>query len=257
MKNFAFTIILLFTISAKAQVKNVVIEYNLNVSNENYVQKKVITNCTKNISISKTFANNSKAGIESNEHTNSIYINEKEIDTYESVDLVSNNIISVDNIKNSNYKITEQLPVMNWKLSKDNEVKKIDTFICNKAFLSFRGRNYIAWYTPYVALPFGPWKFYGLPGLILEIYDTNNNYHWTVSKITYPSTKTFDLSVLDKQNTKDITLKGFVEEIEKQKQIMYARIMKVMPRGTTMEQGTDTRTSVELVYDWETEKKNK
>lgn len=255
MKNFILTIILLFVFSAKAQVKNVVVEYNLNVSNENYVQKKVVTTCAKNISISKTFANNSKAGIQSDENTNSINVTEKEIDTYESVDLVNSRVISIDNIKNKNFKIIEQLPVMEWKLSKDNDVKKIDTFICSKAFLNFRGRNYIAWYTPYIAVPFGPWKFYGLPGLILEIHDTNNNYHWTVSKISYPSTDNSDLSILDKQNAKEITLKGFVEEIEKQKQIMYARIMKVMPRGTTMEKGTDTRTSVELVYDWEAEKK--
>lgn len=257
MKNFALAIILLFAFSATAQVKNVVIEYNLNVSNESFVQKKVVTICAKNTSLSKTYANNSKAGIQTDENINSINVTEKEVDTYESVDLVNNMVIVIDNIKSKNFKITEPLPVMDWKLSKDNEVKKMDTFICSKAFLSFRGRNYIAWYTPYIAVPFGPWKFYGLPGLILEIYDTNNNYHWTVSKISYPLTNTSDLTVLDKQNAKDITLKGFVEEIEKQKEIMYARIMKVMPRGTAMEKGTDNRTSVELVYEWEAEKKNK
>lgn len=255
MKNFPLAIILLLVFSANAQVKNVVVEYSLNVSNESYAQKKVVTTCTKNLSISKTYANNSTAGIQTDENTNSINVTEKEIDTYESVDLVKSQVISIDNIKSKKFKIIEELPVMEWKLSKDNEVKKIDTFICSKAFLSFRGRKYIAWYTPYIAVPFGPWKFYGLPGLILEISDTNNNYHWTVSKISYPLTDNSDLSVLDKQNAKEITLKGFVEEIEKQKQIMYARIMKVLPRGTTMERGTDTRTSVELVYEWEAEKK--
>ncbi|KUJ59547.1 hypothetical protein AR687_22655 [Flavobacteriaceae bacterium CRH] len=257
MKKFAIIILLFAALSVKAQIKNVVVEYTLNVFNENYTQKKVITTCTSSLSISKTFANNSMAGIQTDENTNSINVTEKEIDTYESVDLVNEKVISIDNIKNKNFKIVEPLPDMKWKLSNNNEVKKIDTFICSKAVLNFRGRSYIAWYTPYISVPFGPWKFYGLPGLILEIHDTANNYHWTVSKISYPPSDNADLTVLDKQNAKEITLKGFVEEIEKQKQIMYARIMKVMPRGTTMENGSDTRTSVELLYDWEAEKKNK
>ncbi len=257
MKNLGFAIFLFFALSAKGQVKNIAVEYTLNVSNGNFIQKKVLTVCTKNLSISRTLANNTKAGIQTDENTNSINITEKELDTYESVDLVNDKVVSIDNIKGKNYKITEQLPEMKWKLSNDGEVKKIDTFICSKALLNFRGRSYIAWYAPFIAVPFGPWKFYGLPGLILEISDTTNNYHWTVSKISYPSASSIDLNVLEKQNAKDTTLKGFVDEIENQKQIMYARIMKVMPRGSTMEKGTDIRTSVELVYDWETEKKNK
>ena len=34
---------------------------------------------------------------------------------------------------------------------------------------SFRGRNYFAWYVPKIAVGFGPWKFNGLPGLIIEV----------------------------------------------------------------------------------------
>ena len=58
---------------------------------------------------------------------------------------------------------------INWKLQ--NETKEIQGLSCNKATAKFRGRKYEAWYTKAVPIPFGPWKFHGLPGLIIELSD--------------------------------------------------------------------------------------
>lgn len=46
---------------------------------------------------------------------------------------------------------------------------------CDKATLDFRGRKWTAWYDPSNPLPFGPWKFHGLPGAIIEIYDESGD----------------------------------------------------------------------------------
>lgn len=253
---FFFSIVVFFTtILITAQTNNeksVLIEYNL-ISINGYVPKKIITKCTKSKSISKTIVNSGPAN-KSDENTNTIHIYEKEKDSYESVNLEEKKNISITNIKNQNYKIIEDLPKMDWKLSKGAESKIISQFVCNKASLNFRGRNYIAWYTPYVSIPFGPWKFYGLPGLILEIYDVNNDYHWTLEKIVDPSNEIFDLGILNKLNAKEISLKGFVDELANQHQIALGKIMKILPRGTVMESDNYTRTSIELVYDWEVDK---
>ncbi len=56
-----------------------------------------------------------------------------------------------------------------WKLYK--EVKIIANYKCHKATTNFRGRKYVAWYTTDIPVNFGPWKFKGLPGLILEVTD--------------------------------------------------------------------------------------
>ena len=100
-----------------------------------------------------------------------------------------------DNLMYSNikygkqYYLKESRPIMKWKIFK-NETKKIGNYSCMKATTSFRGRDYIAWFTTDVPVLFGPWKFNGLPGLILEVYNTNKNVYWYFRSIEYPSKDT-------------------------------------------------------------------
>jgi GLPGLI family protein len=56
-----------------------------------------------------------------------------------------------------------------WKL--EDKQKEIGGLKCSKATANFRGRNYIAWYAPEVPTSAGPWKFNGLPGLIVSVKD--------------------------------------------------------------------------------------
>lgn len=70
---------------------------------------------------------------------------------------------------NKFYQVTESAPKLIWTISEEH--KKIDLYECNKATCSFRGRNYIAWFTTAIQTSFGPLKLHGLPGLILELID--------------------------------------------------------------------------------------
>ena len=72
------------------------------------------------------------------------------------------------------YMYEEDLLTLNWKMHE--ETQEILSYHCQKATISFRGRDYIAWYAPEIPVPNGPWKFGGLPGLILKIYDTKENF---------------------------------------------------------------------------------
>jgi GLPGLI family protein len=49
-------------------------------------------------------------------------------------------------------------------------------YLCQKATCDFRGRHYNAWFTPDVPINDGPWKFTGLPGLILYVTDSDKQY---------------------------------------------------------------------------------
>ncbi|MCU7615797.1 GLPGLI family protein [Chryseobacterium sp. PBS4-4] len=76
---------------------------------------------------------------------------------------------------NSNiYKLTEIKNKFNWKILK--ETKKIGKYQCQKATLTYKGRDWIAWFTSDVSLNFGPYLFDGLPGAILYLEDSKQNY---------------------------------------------------------------------------------
>ena len=80
------------------------------------------------------------------------------------------------------YQIEEDYEKQAWALV-DDSVKTVCGYKCHLATCSFRGRDYKAWYTTQLPYSNGPWKFNGLPGLITEVYDTKNHYHFTLVNI--------------------------------------------------------------------------
>src|SRR5690606_16702625 len=64
------------------------------------------------------------------------------------------------------FTLKEKLDIFDWEVKE--ETKEILGFLCQLATGHFRGRDYEAWFA--LELPQGgPWKYDGLPGLILEI----------------------------------------------------------------------------------------
>lgn len=69
-----------------------------------------------------------------------------------------------------NYAYEIEKPQIRWELG--NETKSISGWRCQKATGSWKGRDYTVWFCPDLPYSFGPWKLHGLPGLILEAYDS-------------------------------------------------------------------------------------
>ena len=65
---------------------------------------------------------------------------------------------------------------MDWTFTEETDT--ILGYACSKATTTFAGRDYTAWFSTEVPLPFGPYKFGGLPGLILKIQDNELQYIW-------------------------------------------------------------------------------
>ena len=81
----------------------------------------------------------------------------------------------------------EPWPLMQWTLA--NEQLSILGHRCQKATCRFRGRDFVAWFAADVPIKGGPWKFGGLPGLILKVSDVQNIYVWeavAIERGTYP-----------------------------------------------------------------------
>lgn len=79
------------------------------------------------------------------------------------------------------YIVEEDLLRINWEIS--DEYKMINDLKAHKAVGSFRGRDYIAWFTYDIPVQYGPWKLNGLPGLILNVSDSRNEVMFYAKEI--------------------------------------------------------------------------
>jgi GLPGLI family protein len=83
-----------------------------------------------------------------------------------------------DNISHNYYMYSDQLNPQSWIIV--DSVKTLLDHSCQMAMCDFRGRRWIAWFSPDIHLSDGPWKFSGLPGLIMEVYDAEEHYKYSI-----------------------------------------------------------------------------
>ncbi len=94
-------------------------------------------------------------------------------------DYQDNELILAEKVFQYEFKYKQDLKTIDWKIQQ--ETKEILDYKAQKATGSFAGRNYIAWFAPALSFSDGPYKFSGLPGLILEISDLKNQYHFSLT----------------------------------------------------------------------------
>ena len=70
---------------------------------------------------------------------------------------------------------------MQWSLT--GEAEQVGDYQCQKAVTSFGGREWTAWFCPDIPVDGGPYKFCGLPGLILKVEDSEKHFSWTMTGI--------------------------------------------------------------------------
>ena len=118
-----------------------------------------------------------------------------------------------------NYYVTEEpMPVISWKITADT--MSFAGQRCQKATAHFKGRDYIAWFCPELPFRNGPWKLNGLPGLIVEAYDTKKEVVFAFAGFEDRSQST-DMIVIDPTD-----IKAGVDELERLHQAQLAD-----PRG--------------------------
>ena len=103
-----------------------------------------------------------------------------------------------------NILIKDRYEIRNWTITKES--KKIDVYLCYKAiykydFVDRKGKNktaeIIAWFAPSLPYNYAPKQYFGLPGLVLELQESNITFYATkieLSKkeiqINFPKGKT-------------------------------------------------------------------
>jgi len=168
-------------------------------------------------------------------------------DEYMKIDHSKNKIEMIKDIHKKKFLVTDELNYT-WKIT--NETKKIKDYTCYKATTTFRGNNFEAWFTPDIPINAGPWKWYGLPGLIVEATDTDKSVVFVLEKVE----KLNEEIPFPSKNLSRINLKQY---FEKEEEALNAKLTEYSNnnRGTTTTVKTLGRFGLERIYEWEEEPK--
>lgn len=89
-------------------------------------------------------------------------------------------ITVLDNIMETYYIYKENIDLQDWTFNSDS-VKIVLGHQCQMATCNFRGRCWTAWFALDIPISDGPWKFSGLPGLVMEVYDKGHQHHFCIN----------------------------------------------------------------------------
>lgn len=78
--------------------------------------------------------------------------------------------------------LVDQKLDFNWKLVQNRDTT-IGIYDCQMATCHFGKRDFIAWYTTEIPISDGPYKFKGLPGLIIRLTDAKNEHVFQLYKV--------------------------------------------------------------------------
>lgn len=102
---------------------------------------------------------------------------------------------------------------LNWRILPDKE--KIGEWEGQKAETDFAGRKWTAWFAQEIPIQDGPYKFYGLPGLIVKLEDQTKTHNFELKGIQNIQNKTFEDDVFKTVKRVAITRKQY-EKIRKE-----------------------------------------
>src|SRR5690554_3902467 len=164
----------------------------------------------------------------------------------------NNEVLYTDNLFGTNYLVEDELPKMEWQLSA--EKREIDKLTCYKATTKFRGRNWTAWYSPDVPINYGPWKFYGLPGLIVEIKEDTNRFALILTDYVL-NTKNI-APTINPTNSKKVSMKKMAEITDEAYDNLFNALSGSKSDGVEavlVKSNTGHGQGIEAIYEWETE----
>ena len=82
----------------------------------------------------------------------------------------------------TSYYYEEPLPEFEWRVN-DEISDTIIGYPCKTAECFFRGRHWKVWFSEDLPMPYGPWKFHGLPGMILKAEDISGAHKFVAEEI--------------------------------------------------------------------------
>lgn len=97
----------------------------------------------------------------------------------------------------NNFYYIENKSSFQWEIKEDTV--RINQLLCQKAELNFGNRKWTAWFTSEIPISDGPYKFSGLPGLIIKINDADNFWDFELVRLEPIAKTVFINFMVDKQ----------------------------------------------------------
>ncbi len=91
----------------------------------------------------------------------------------------------VGRIGTATYRYEEPVGFLTWTIAAATAT--IGGYACQRATTTFGGRQWEAWFTREVPVSDGPYKFGGLPGLIVKVSDARQHYVYELLSLRKPS----------------------------------------------------------------------
>ena len=128
------------------------------------------------------FQHRDKRKVTNKEYHDEFWRNKKgSTSTYILKSLKDKNMWVYDRISPDTYYYEENTPDFHWKL--EDGTRTVCGHTCQKATCSFHGRDWTAWYAMDIPQSQGPWKFSGLPGLIMLVEDSKREHIFKIVSI--------------------------------------------------------------------------
>lgn len=121
-----------------------------------------------------------------------------------------NDIRVSDYILRSFYRYKEPKALI-WQISSDTSV--IAGHTCQKATTNLGGRQWTAWFSPDIPFSDGPYKFCGLPGLIIKVTDSQNYFSFQLNSLINKE-QNINFTVYDEEPTPTTKAKFFKTMLE-------------------------------------------
>lgn len=99
-------------------------------------------------------------------------------------DVESDQLALSSRVSVRNFLTQDSLHAFDWQVHYDTIIDTLG-YTCYRATTHFRGRDYTAWFAPDIPLPYGPWKFGGLPGLIFRVYSDDRHLEYSLLEIDF------------------------------------------------------------------------
>lgn len=100
---------------------------------------------------------------------------------YVTTSRTAGSIVCYDRAGQGKYVYEEPITERQWQTA--DSTKTILGYECMKATATLYGRTWTVWFAPEIPLSAGPWKIYGLPGLVLEAEAEGGQYRFEATGI--------------------------------------------------------------------------